>query len=252
YRTSRQPGDPVKKIMIQTNDPRQPVVTLSVTGQIVTDLEFAPYAVRWDRQPPEEPVEEEIFFRPDDPATFRITEVRSGAPWLSAEVQPLDDGRTRLVVRYVPGRLDAGAGETLSTFVRLETTSQSYPQLQLPVFLRLLQEYAAIPPRLFLYTRAGEGVQRDVIIKNNKGRRFSITGVDSSQDSVTAAIIKNGEVANVVRVEAAAADATGFRTGEILIRIGPETVTVPLRLSIHEKGADLSSATSKPKTKGKK
>jgi len=250
YRTSRQPGDPVKKIMIQTNDPRQPVVTLSVTGQIVTDLEYAPYSVRWNHQPPDQPVQEEVYFRPDDPATFRITEVRSGAPWLSAEAQPLDDGRTRLVVRYVPGRLDEGAGETLNSFIRLETTSQSYPQLQLPVFLRLLQEYAVIPPRLFLYTRAGESVQRDIIIKNNKGRRFTITGVDSSQASIQATVIKNGEVANVVRVEAAAAEATGFRTGEILVRIGPETVTVPLRLSIHEKGADLSMAI--PQKKGKK
>jgi hypothetical protein len=252
YRTSRQPGDPVKKIIVQTNDPGQPEVTLSVHGQIETDLEYSPYSVRWDRQPLDQPAEAEVFFRPDDPDSFRITAVKPGAEWLTAQADPLPDGRTRLVVRYVPGRVGDADGEMLNAFVRLETTSSSYPQVQLPVYLRVLKEYAAIPPRLFLYARQGEDVQRDIIIKNNKGRRFTITGATSSQAEISVTITKNGEVANMVRVHAAAAAATGYKTGEILVRVGEETVAIPLRLSIMEKDADLSGTSERSKTKGRK
>jgi len=232
YRSGLRPGNVHKRIIIRSNDTETPSVTLSIRGNLVTDVLYSPYGIRFSDVEVDKPAHSEVIFKAKNPETFKITDIQVDAPYIQCNPKTMPDGRLILEVNYVPGKGASPSRGFLSATIRLKTTSTSYSQISIPVQIRFQKEFEAVPPRLFLYAEEGKGVSRDVIIKNTKGNPFTITKVTSSRSEIKTEIIKNGQVANVIQLTINPGTPKGYNSGMISVHFGEMSLSIPVRATV--------------------
>jgi len=238
YHAGRTAGMSEKKILVYTNDPEQPESVLTIRAAIKTDLEFNPSYIRFDNIPIDQPAEASVFFMAKDPDAFKLTDLKADDPFLRCEWRRTDDGRFELKVAFVPEQVKADHRGYLNSTVRAKTNSESFPIIQLPVYIKFQEEFAVVPARLMMYgLKAGTGATRDVIVKNNKGVAFQITAVESSNPFVRAEVVRNGEAANVVKIVIDAKAPAGLCNATVIVRMGARHLAVPVRARIGDAAA---------------
>ena len=230
YHSGRYPGKVEKKISVTSNDPVESVVILSIAAQIVTDLEYTPSNLRFDNVVLDKPSTQFFYLKPNHPDTFKIESIAIDSPLLTYKTVTLPDGRTQIQVIYSPQSELPNPKGYVSTSMRIVTNSDSFPEIRVPVYLKFQPHFSVLPQRLLLYSIKGsKGVERDVLIKNNQGKRFTIDSVHSSNNFIRPEITQNGEAANVVKVKVMPGAPAGSCNGIITIRTPEGTLTVMVR-----------------------
>jgi len=141
-------------------------------------------------------------------------------------------------VAFVPEQVKADHRGYLNSTVRAKTNSESFPIIQLPVYIKFQEEFAVVPTRLMMYgLKAGTEATRDVIVKSNKGVAFQITAAESSNPFVRAEVVRNGEVANVVKIVIDAKAPAGLCNATVIVRMGARQLAVPVRARIGDTAA---------------
>jgi hypothetical protein len=238
YHAGRTPGVSEKKIMVYTNDPDQGEVVLTIRAAIQTDLEFTPSYVRFDNIPADQPAEAFIFFAAKNPDGFKLTDLKADDPFIRCEMERLEDGRFRLTATFVPAQVTVEHRGYLNSTIRAQSNTESYPEIQIPVYIKFQEEFSAVPVRLMMYgLKEGEGAVRDVIVKNNKGASFQITAAESSNPFVRAEVARNGEAANLVKITIDAKAPAGLCNAMVTVRMGSRQLTIPVRARIGDAAA---------------
>jgi hypothetical protein len=169
-------GRATKTINVYTNDPDQPIVGLSLVGQVMTDFVLTPRPLYLGRIRRGERVRREVVVAPGRPdATYTVERVERTNPALRARLEPRQDGPgQRLVVELDPDTPLGRFNETLT----LHTTSPREPTLTLQVFGSVEGDVVVLPPQItFGVTRGGTSPERTLHIRSRGARPLAGTRV---------------------------------------------------------------------------
>jgi len=181
--TARMAGRVTKIVTVYTNDPDNPVLPLTMTGQVAADLLLTPTPLYLGHVRRGDRTRHEVVVVPGRPGTsFAITAVASPGPLLHAVVEPRPDGPgQRIFVELDP---QAPLGR-FSEELTLHTTSPRESTLTLPVFGSIEGEVVVLPPQVTFGISHGKAPERDLFIRNRGSRPLTVTGVSVPKELVT-------------------------------------------------------------------
>jgi hypothetical protein len=174
--TARLAGRTTKVVTVYTNDPTTPVVGLTLSGVVTTDLLVTPNPLYLGRVRRGEPTRREVSIAPGAPgAIYSVTHVERTHPALKATLERLPDvPGQRLVVELAR---DMPLGRFSEKLV-LHTTSAREPVITLPVFGSVEGDVVVLPPQVTFGTSRGESPPaRDLYIRNRGARPLTVTRV---------------------------------------------------------------------------
>ena len=195
FDTSRFSGEKAKSISVYSNDPAQPVTTLTLQGEVTVEVEVDPTQLYLGRVRRGEETIRSVDVLYDASKLITITKIENSSPVLTVQAQDLEkDGRKgkKLIVTL---KKDAPLGR-LNDEIKVTTTSAKRPSLEIPVFGSIEGDLVVAPPQVsFGVVRLGEGKTQEVSIKSRASKPIHIIDVKSSNADITPALttIKDGE-----------------------------------------------------------
>ena len=235
YQSGKGSGTVEKKINIQSNDPAEPYITLTIKAKVVTDLDLKPAYLRFDNIDPDKPAELEVVLVTKDPENFTVSNLVSDTPFIVPAFVREPDNILKVVVQFKPELMKSSQKGYVNAFVSAATNSETYPEIKIPVYIKFFEEYTLIPPRIMIYgLKEGEGASREIIVKNNKGNPFTIATAVSSNQNIQVEIVKNGEAANLLKVTVAKDAPAGLCNSVVSVQTPRQELKIPVRARVGE------------------
>ena len=221
-----------KKVTIKTNDPAIPTIVVSLLANVVLELSIEPQFVRFENVLRSDQATRDIVLVPKDAEKFKITGIVSDSPYLSTSIVQ-EASRYRVTVKLDAATVPAGTSDFISTLIHIKTNNETVPEALVPVNVRFLPLYSAIPERLQVYVKPDTATTRPIVVKQAQGQPFEITAIRSSSPFVKPTIVKNGQASNEASISFEIP--TGQRTvnqGIITIEIGEKAIAIPFRVTV--------------------
>ncbi len=180
YRATSQPGSMRRNLYIQSNDPAQGLVTLTITATIVPRVHFEPSTLK-------------LFLRQDtggagditlaslDGRPFAITGFRTTATALRADFDPSVEA-TEFVLKPIADI------EKLKSNLRGQISIDlTHPECRnVRILYDVLPEFTVNPPTIMLFNlKATQPVEREIWVLSNYQDDFEIESVSSQKGIVT-------------------------------------------------------------------
>jgi hypothetical protein len=237
FRSKGYQGKTKKAVTVETNDPDNPRVRLSVGGEVVAEVTVQPRYVNFrnvGKDSPPKPISLEIGLR--EGKGLKIREVSVNNP--SVVLKELE--RTESGARYSVSLAEKVPTGRLTGKILVKTNSKKSPTIQVPLYA-FVQGRVKVSPQLvsFGMIRPGEPSIRDITLRRTGDAGFSVDRVDATSDVITTEVLpeKEGEVYRL-RVTYDPGDKTEGRVAERLtIHVGgeeEETLEVPVYGNIRE------------------
>lgn len=168
-----------KSILVVSDDPRNPSVTLTLEAEVVQEIMPSVETVYFYQAPRSTPSRSLIRYATGNGEPVRITEVRApGAPFLSFTVR--QEGKDALVEVTLDGR-KAPAGQFRG--VEQATVRFNHPRIpQLPLNIQwdLKPVIQASPVELVFQDTAGRELRQKLTLRQADGRAFKVVSTHAS------------------------------------------------------------------------
>ena len=215
YRTSTYPGSLVRRITVQTNDPDQQVVDLTIRANVVFRIEHHPN--RLNLFPKKENAGcGQITIKSTDGKAFSISGFRATANTLTAAFDP----NVKATEFVVQPKADADKlTRNPKGQISISLTHPECSRVDIPY--DVLPEFSVTPSQLTLFNvKANEPIQREVWILSNYDEDFDIESVSSQRGTMK--VLETSKVPGAAKVAGAAGDSgkTGARY-QVKIEIMP-------------------------------
>lgn len=188
-------GEKVKEITVHTNDPAQPVTTLTMQGEILVEVAVDPAQIYLSKVRRGAGATQVVELLYDANKDIAITDVTSESPLVSVHTEELTKNGKKGKKLLVTLRKDAPLGR-VSTEITVKTTSPKRPSLSIPVFGQIEGDLVIIPSQVsFGVVRKGDKKEVDLSIKSRSQNPVHLVRTQSSVASVNAevAAVKDGE-----------------------------------------------------------
>ena len=195
FDTSRFFGERVKTVSVHSNDPLQPVTTLTLQGAITVEVAVEPAQLYLGRVRRGTNATHTIELLHDANKPITITEATVASSLVSLRSEDLEKDGKKGKKLFVTLHKDAPLGR-VSTDITVMTTSQRHPSLSIPVFGQIEGDMLIQPPQVsFGVVRKGDTKQHDISIKSRASSPVHMLRTQSSTPTVIAAIetVKDGE-----------------------------------------------------------
>jgi hypothetical protein len=146
-RTSGFQGPIEKHVYVETDDPKQPAVALTIKAVLPRAVEAAPSSEILILVTPGKPASAEVTLRSTDTELLNIHGLESGSPFVTAEVAPGSAASGPEVRLRLTVAADAPS-DTFETLVTVNTGHPRMPRLGLKLFGQPAVSIAIRPPRL--------------------------------------------------------------------------------------------------------
>jgi Protein of unknown function (DUF1573) len=188
-------GEKVKEVTVHSNDPMQPVVTLTLQGEIAVEVEVNPAQLYLGKIRRGASATHTIELLHDASKPISITNVVSDSPLISVQTEELEKEGKKGKKLLVTLKKDAPLGR-VSTEINVTTTSQKRPSLSIPVFGQIEGDLVVTPSQVsFGVVRKGDSKTNDLSIKSRAKNPVRLVRTQSSTPNVIAevATVKDGE-----------------------------------------------------------
>jgi hypothetical protein len=199
FDTSKFFGERVKTVSVHSNDPVQPVTTLTLQGVIAVEVAIEPAQLYLGRVRRGANATHTIELLHDANKPITITDATVASPLVSLRSEDLEKNGKKGKKLFVTLRKGAPLGR-ISTDITVTTTSQKHPTLTIPVFGHIEGDLLVQPPQVsFGVVRKGDTKQHDISIKSRSSNPIHIVRTQSSTPMVIAevATVKDGEEYNL-------------------------------------------------------
>jgi hypothetical protein len=232
FDTNRFAGEKAKTVTVYSNDPLQPVTTLTIQGEITIEVAADPPQLYFGRLRRGEKATRTVEVLYDSEKPIAITKVEHTHPAVRVRSEDLEKEGKKGKKLFVSLTKDVALGR-FNDQITVTTTSQKRPSVVIPVFGNVEGDVVIQPPQVsFGVVRRGESKAQDVSIKSRATKPIHILRVESSTAEVGAELtpVKEGEEYRVtLRVNGE--KGPGRIQGEVRIFTDhPEekTLTIPL------------------------
>jgi len=179
YTATSHPGSMSRKLHIQSNDPKQSVVTLTIKAKIARRVEYEPKQLRLFLNK-ENAGCREITLTSVDGRPFSVTGFRSTANSITAEFDPTVEA-TKFVLQP-QGDLEK-LQRHLKGQISIDLTHPECKNVRL--LYDVLPEFRINPPQILLFNlKEGQPVRRDVWVLSNYEDDFEIESVSSQKGTM--------------------------------------------------------------------
>ena len=237
FRSKGYQGKTKKSVTVETNDPENQRVRLSVGGEVVAEVTVKPRYINFrnvTRESPPKPISLEISLR--EGKRLKIREVSVNTP--SVVLQELE--KTEGGARYSVSLAEKVPTGRLTGKIFVKTNSKKSPTTQVPLYA-FVQGRVKVSPQLLSFgmIRPGEPSIREITLRGTGESGFSVDKVDATGDVITTEVLpeNEGELYRI-RVTYDPGDKTKGRVSERLtIHLGggeEETLEVPVYGTIHQ------------------
>jgi hypothetical protein len=188
-------GERVKTVSVHTNDPLQPVTTLTLQGEIAVEVAVEPAQLYLGRVRRGTNTTHTIELLFDANKQIAITNIAVDSPLVSVRSEDLERDQKKGKKLFVTLRKDAPLGR-VSTDITVTTTSQKRPTLSIPVFGHIEGDLLVQPPQVsFGVVRKGDTKEYDISIKSRAPKPVRMVRTQSSTPTVIAEMdtAKDGE-----------------------------------------------------------
>ncbi len=195
FDTSKFFGERVKTVSVHSNDPLQPVATLTLQGVIAVEVSIEPAQLYLGRVRRGADTTHTIELLHDANKPIAITNATVASPLVSLRSEDLEKNGKKGKKLFVTLRKNAPLGR-VSTDITVTTSSQKHPTLAIPVFGHIEGDLLVQPPQVsFGVVRKGDTKQQDIRIKSRATKPIHIVRTQSSTPLIIAevATVKDGE-----------------------------------------------------------
>ncbi|HXG18198.1 MAG TPA: DUF1573 domain-containing protein [Methylomirabilota bacterium] len=195
FDTTHFSGEKAKSVSVYSNDPAQPVTTLTLQGEITVEVAVDPPQLYLGRVRRGEETVRSVDVLYDAAKPIAITKIENSSPLLTVRAQDLEKDGQKGKKLIVTLKKDAPLGR-LNDEIRVTTTSEKRPVVEIPVFGSVEGDLVLAPPQVsFGVVRQGEGKTQEVSIKNRSAKPIHIVNVESSNADIapTLTTVKDGE-----------------------------------------------------------
>lgn len=232
FKTGRAPGPQKKQITVSSNDPDNGNATLEIMANVISDLDLSSTYLKFENVERDKPAESSIQLLAKNPKSLAVKELTADNPAFVPKIERTSDGRILLVVHYLPQKAGQSQSEFLNGAVHAKTNSQAYPDLTVPIYLRFLADFVAVPQRIVAYeVERGKPMMREIVIKSAKSAPFQITGTTSTSEDIRAEVVDNGKAANTVRIIVDDRKKLGYANGIVTVEAKDKKIQIPVRIN---------------------
>ncbi|MBI3303732.1 MAG: DUF1573 domain-containing protein [Deltaproteobacteria bacterium] len=195
FDTSHFSGEKAKSISVYSNDPLQPVATLTLQGEITVEVAVEPAQLYLGRLRRGEETTRTVEVLYDANKPIAITKVENTSPVVKVQTEDLTKEGQKGKKLLVTLKKDAPLGR-LNDQITVTTTSQKRPSVAIPVFGSIEGDVLVLPPQVsFGVVRRGEGKTQEVSIKSRAAKPVHVLRVQSSTADVVPELtaVKDGE-----------------------------------------------------------
>jgi len=186
FDTSNFFGEKVKTISVHSNDPLQPVTTLTLQGEIEVEVAVEPAQLYLGRVRRGAEATHTVELLYDANKQIAITNITSESPLIDVRSEDIEKNQKKGKKLFVTLRKDAPLGR-VSTKVAVTTTSQKRPTLSIPVFGNIEGDLLVQPPQVsFGVVRKGDTKEYDISIKSRAPNPVRMVRTQSSTPTVIA------------------------------------------------------------------
>ncbi len=172
-------GEIQKPILIESNDPANPALQLSIQGKVSTEFVIVPSILTLRQSAPEQPPSGSVQIisarRP-----FRITRIESSDPFVRVRADPMPDGLSQQISASLEKIPDSDPQPFLIT---LHTDIPRMPSIDIPAMVVQLKKIIIAPERIVL-RKGDEGGRKQFVIKSADGTPLEITEILTHDPSV--------------------------------------------------------------------
>ena len=184
FDTKRFAGQKAKDIRVHTNDPLSPVTTLTLRGEITTEMQVQPAQLYLGRLQRGVPTTRTVTVLYDENKSLEITDITNGNPAINVRAEDAQVEGKKGKALQVSVSKTAQRGP-LNDTITVTTTSTKKPTISIPVVGSIEGDISVSPSQVsFGVVRQGVGETRTVRIKNRSAQPLSIGQVQSSLASV--------------------------------------------------------------------
>lgn len=230
-------GTVKKSLTVETNDPDNPKVSLSILGEVIAEVMVTPRHVNFrnvSKDAPPKPIRLEVRVR--EGKGLKIQDVSADNPAIVLK----EEKRTENEATYAVSLAEKVPTGRLSGKILVTTNSKKSPKTEVP-FYAFVEGRVKFSPQLvsFGVIRPGEPSSRDITLRGTGDAAFSVDRVKATTDAITSEILpeKEGEVYRL-RVTYDPGEKTQGRVSERLtIFVGgeeEEVLEVPVYGNIHQ------------------
>lgn len=166
-------GPQRKRIVLLSNDPVRPRMTLLLTGEAIAELDIRPRQLFWGNLREDAAVEKTVNVRFHDDQDFHVVGVEASSPLFAAEVSSnaeAPSGRVKVrTVPPLPRGIFRGSLKILTDHPRFNT-------LVIPMSGRVIGELYTIPDEIVL-APAKQPVSRALMVYSSQKQKFSVLQV---------------------------------------------------------------------------
>ena len=188
-------GEKVKEVTVHSNDPAQPVTTLTLQGEILVEVAVEPAQLYLGKLRRGAGATQTVELLYDANKEITITNVATDSPLVSVQTEDLTKNGKKGKKLLVTLKKDAPLGR-VSTEITVTTTSQKRPSLSIPVFGQIEGDLVVVPSQVsFGVVRKGDKKEYDLSIKSRSSNPVHLVRTQSSTPNVNAEIasVKDGE-----------------------------------------------------------
>jgi hypothetical protein len=236
FRSKGYQGKIKKTLTVETNDPDNSQVRLSILGEVIAEVMVTPRHVNFrnvNKDSLPKPIRLEVRVR--EGKGLKIQKVSADNPAIVLK----EEKRTESEATYAVSLADKVPTGRLTGKILVTTNSKKTPKTQVP-FYAFVQGRVKLSPQLvsFGVIRPGEPSSRDITLRSTAGAPFSVDRVKATSDAITSEILpeREGEVYRL-RVTYDPGEKTQGRVSERLtIYVGgeeEEVLEVPVYGNIH-------------------
>jgi predicted double-glycine peptidase len=204
-------GPFLKTVVVQSNDPRFPVIPLHITGYVTQKLVVEPESLSLGRVAPNGTAYAQVFIRYFSPEQLVLGDVKSDLEGLIVQVQKYDMAsapppaealeavgqknsdpyESSFVAELFYSASESQAGEHRG-HVRIETNLPDQKPIELIVSVEVTQRIQPDPSLVFFgIVREGEAIQREVILREAYGKLLRIRVVNTGASGLDCDYDKN-------------------------------------------------------------
>ena len=184
-----------KHIKVESDDPRHPVLNLTIKVRVLADMEWQPQAVYLDWPVPDN-FTGRISFISNSPEPVHLGSVVAEQGYLRPHIE-INDAHEAVVLYTLPPKADFRSQDVL----RIGTNSRDFPEVRIAVNFQKPSPFSVTPGRVSLWMHRGdEPPVRRFVISRKDGQTFHVRSVTPSHQRLMAVVVEDGGNAATLEV----------------------------------------------------
>ena len=168
-------GPQHKTISVESNDPKQPTLVLTLEGTAIEEMRVQPNQLFFGRITTDSSVTGAVEITVQGTNAVKVTRTESNTSNLTATTESSPDGKFFRVSVSTQPPLPRG---TLRGNVHIETDHPKYPAMDIAVSAFVVGDITFAPEELPVVEQAGQPASRYILVRSETGKKFQIVTVE--------------------------------------------------------------------------